>query len=67
MMTEQLQKIEELLKKRVCVGSQVLTSRLVEELKGHYSEQAVGMAISNMVRNGEFKEIKGRKQLIREQ
>jgi hypothetical protein len=43
-----------------------MTGKLVSEMQERYSENGVVYAISNLVRNGELREIKGKKQLIRE-
>jgi hypothetical protein len=58
-------KVEELIKKRVCIGHQVSVSKLVEELES-FSAKVVEYAIHNMVRNGDLKEMRGRKLLTRE-
>ena len=64
--SDDIQKIEEAIRKRVCIGNQVLTSKLLSEMQERYSDSLVLHAINNMVRNGEFREIKGKKQLLRE-
>jgi DNA replication licensing factor MCM5 len=51
----EIQKIEEAIKKRVCVGSQVQTGKLISEMTERHGENGVIRAISNMVRNGEFR------------
>ena len=62
----EIQKIEDAIRKRVCIRSVVQTSKLVTEMQDRYNDKAVIRAIANMVRNGEFREIKMKKQLIRE-
>ena len=53
--------IEDNIRKRVCIGSQVNMQRLVDELSDKFSSVKIGIAVSNMVKNREFKEIKGRR------
>jgi hypothetical protein len=65
--TQEIQKIEEVIRRRVCIGNQIFTAKLMEEMRERYSESSIAYALSNMVRNGEFREIRGKKQLIREQ
>ena len=62
---DELQKIEDAIRKRVCIGNQVYTAKLIDEMQEKYSESNVLYALTNMVKNGEFREIKGKKQLIR--
>ena len=62
----EIQKIEEAIRKRVCIRSVVQTQKLVSEMQDRYNEKAVMRAVLNMVHNGEFREIRGKKQLIRE-
>jgi hypothetical protein len=64
--TNEIQKIEEAIRKRVCIGSQVSISKLMDEMQEKHSHSSLAMALRNMVLNGEFREIKGKKQLIRE-
>lgn len=64
--TGEIQKVEELVRKRVCIGGQVSLSKLMEELDSKYTQQAISYALRNMVLNGELRELKGKKHLIRE-
>lgn len=62
----EVQRIEEAIRKRVCIGTQVTFSKLTSEMQERYNANGVLYAISNMIRNGEFREIKLKKTLIRE-
>lgn len=62
----EVKKIEDVIKKRVCVGTQVSISKLMDEIGERHGHSTVGMAIRNMVINQEFREIKGKKLLIRD-
>lgn len=64
--TQEVQKIEEAIRKRVCIGNLVSISKLMEEMQQKYNHNSLAYALRNMVVNGEFREIKGKKQLIRE-
>lgn len=64
--TGEIQKLEELLRKRICIGNQVSLTRLSDELSDFHGEKVLKYAINNMVRNGELREIKGKKLVIRE-
>jgi hypothetical protein len=64
--SQEIQKIEEAIRKRVCIGTQVFISKLMDELQERYNHSSLAYALRNMVLNGEFREIKGKKQLIRE-
>lgn len=57
--------MEQLIKKKVCISHQVSISRLCEELDS-FSPKLIEYAIYSLVRNGDFREVKGRKVLIRE-
>jgi len=50
--SQEIQKIEEAIRKRVCIGSQVATSKLMEELQEKYNSGNVMFALNNLVRNG---------------
>jgi len=50
----------------VCIGSQVAISKLMEEMQARFSETSVAYALRNLVLNQEFRELKGKKSLIRE-
>lgn len=63
---EDVQKIEEAIKKRICVGNQVSIIKLVEEMSAKYAPKLVEYALMNLVRNGEFKEVQGKRNLLRE-
>jgi hypothetical protein len=60
-----LPRVEEAIKKRILVGNQVSLIRLVEELD-RFSPSLVEHAIFNLVRNGDLREVKGGKHLIRD-
>lgn len=62
----EIHKIEEAIKKRVTIRSVVPTQKLITEMEEKYAPNAVIRAVSNLVYSGEFREIKGRKQLMRE-
>jgi len=64
-LANQILKVEEAIKKKVCIGHQVSIPKLIDELVG-FSPNIVQQAIYNMVRNGDLKEMKGRKMVIRE-
>lgn len=64
--TTEVKKIEDAIKKRVCVGTQVSIAKLMDDMSERYGNSSVGMAIRNMVMNQEFREIKGKKLLIRD-
>ena len=53
--SNEVQKIEEAIRKRVCIRSVVQTQKLVSEMQDRYNERAVMRAILNMVHNGEFR------------
>ena len=63
---EEIQKVEEAIRRRVCIGNQVQISNLVAELESKFNRNIAGQALGNMVENGEMREIKQRKYLIRE-
>ncbi len=60
-----VQKIEELIKKRMPIGNQASIEDLMQKLAVKNSEQMVSYAIRNMIKNGELKEIRGNKALLR--
>ena len=60
-----VQKIEELIKKRMPIGNQASIEDLMQKLSMKNSEQMVSHAIRNMIKNGELKEIRGNKFLLR--
>lgn len=63
---EDIQKIEELIRKKVCIGNQVTTTRLIDELEtAKHSKGLIERAIAGLIKKGEMKEIKGRKMLTR--
>lgn len=63
---EDIQKIEDIIRKKVCIGNQVSTTKLVDEIEtAKYSRGLVERAMGNMIKNDELREIKGRKVLIR--
>jgi ribosomal protein L22 len=53
-------------RKKVCIGNQVTTTKLVDELEtAKYSKGLIERALQNMIKNAEMKELKGRKMLTR--
>lgn len=48
----EVQKIEELIKKRMPIGNQTTTEELISRLVPKFSNVMVGHAISNMIKNG---------------
>ena len=64
-LSSDVMKVEEAIKKRICIGNQVSTMKLIEELD-RFTPMIIEYAIHNMVRNGDLREVKGRKQLVRE-
>ena len=50
-----VQKIEELIKKRMPIGNQASIEDLMQRLVPKHSEQMVSHAISNMIKNGELR------------
>lgn len=66
-MSDEIQKAEEAIKKRVCIGNQVAMAKLMEDLEqSRYSHSLIVRALSNLIRFGDFREIKGRKLIVRE-
>lgn len=64
-MAAEVQKAEEAIRKRVCLGNQVNTMNLLNDLENKYSRTIANQAVSNMIKNQELREIKTRKVLIR--
>lgn len=63
---EDIQKIEEMVRKKVCIGNQVTTTKLVDELEtSKFSKGLIERALQNMIKNDEMKELRGRKMLTR--
>ena len=54
-MAADVQKIEEVIKKRVCIGNQVSFQRLTDDLGDRYSDRLVGYAIHNLVKGNDFR------------
>ncbi len=44
----------------------MIIGKLMEDLQSKFSESVVAFALRNMVLNEEFREVKGKKNLIRE-
>lgn len=63
---EELDKIEECIKKRVPIGNEVLITNLINNLSSQFEASHTNQAIDIMIKNGEMKAIKGGKSLIRE-
>ena len=63
---EELERIEEVIKKRVPIGNEVMVQNLISNLSDKFDAHQVNQAIEIMQRNGEMKAIKGGKNLIRE-
>ena len=63
--SDQIEKIEEAIKKRICIGNQVTTVRLVEDMGVSYNDQHIQIAIRNMVKNKDLRQIKGNKMMVR--
>lgn len=59
-------KVQEAIKKRVSIGSQVSVCKILEEMDHKYSSVLLQHAIYGLTRNGDFREMKGRKMLVRE-
>jgi hypothetical protein len=63
---EDIKKIEEMVRKKVCLGNQVTTTKLIDELESaKFSKGLIERALQGMIRNAEMKELKGRKMLTR--
>lgn len=60
-----VQKIEELIKKRMPIGNQASIDDLMQRLVPKHSEQMVSHAIHNMIKNGELRETRANKALLR--
>ena len=60
-----VQKVEDAIRKRLCVGNQVSAERLRNDLST-YDQNHLNYAISNMLKNGDLREIKGKKHFIRD-
>lgn len=65
-MAEEVAKAEEAIRKRVCIGSQVAISKVMEEMHGRFGEASTAYALRNLVTCGDFREIKGKRQVLRE-
>ncbi len=63
---EEVKLAEDAIRKRVCVGSQVSIFKLMEDLEGRHNRTVVERALSNMVKNSEFREARGRKIVMRD-
>lgn len=50
-----IQRVEEAIRKRVCIGNQVMTGKLISEMQERYTENEIIYAINNLVRNGDFR------------
>ena len=61
-----MQRAEEAIRKRVCLGNHVNTVNLVNDLEGRFNKEITARAIANMVKNQELREIRARKILVRE-
>ena len=66
-MAEEIQHIEDKIRKRICINSEVSTSKLVNEYEGvgNTNKAALERALDNLVRNGELIQTKGGKTLRR--
>jgi hypothetical protein len=63
---DDIKKIEELVRKKVCIGNQVTTTKLIDELEtSKYSKGLIERALQNMIKNDEMKELRARKMLTR--
>lgn len=58
-------KAEEAIKKRIPIGQQVNTEKLIDDLNERFHPNVVSLAINNMVRNEDLRELNKRKMLIR--
>lgn len=47
-----IQRIEEAIRKRVSIGSQLPIAKLIEEMQARFSETSVAFALRNLVLNG---------------
>lgn len=65
-LAEEVNKVEESIKKRVNIGNQVSVAKIMEEMDYKYSSTLLQYAIHSLTKNGYFREIKGRKFLVRE-
>ena len=54
-----------MIRKKVAIGQEVSLTKLIQAME-NFSVKVVEHAIHNMVRNGDLKEMKGRKVLHRE-
>lgn len=54
-LTSDVKKVEDAIKKRVCVSTHVSIGKLMEEFQARFSEGVIALALRNMVINQEFK------------
>ena len=54
-MAADVQKAEDAIRKRVCMGNHVSTTNLVNDMESRFSQTIVSHALVNMIKNGELK------------
>lgn len=62
---EDIQKIEDLIKKRMPVGNQAPVDDIIQKFEQKHTRQLLEYAIHNMIRNGELEEVQGGRSIIR--